>query len=423
VILFGPRAVSSGMSTQERLLLGLALLSVACGSSTEEPSGPSACGKDWDLACDRAGCDPNAAAWQDCRINGWAGYSPPPYCNAETGFAGDDSALCAPDPEEGFQLHYGPTRYDDPSDFERWVLPPGGESMDCLFVRAPDVPDRFIGQLIGRSRSGSHHLQLSYAAAADDTRPEGEVGPCGSIAGTQFIAIAQTPELDVPDLSIPKPAGAPDTGGLDFAGSSAPFDAGRMMELTVHFLNTGSTPMLKEAWVNIYYRERSEVVRVLNPITFVSFGIDVPPRSSGVAFRRSCSTTVPRTIKYLQGHAHVGMQRFTAWQHSAATNELTRLYENYDPVEPATLLYSDLTSNPEPDRARGVAGGVSGPIELAAGDSLVWECEFDNPEPQRVGDGGPGQGGQMCYTFGGWVSPDGGPDGNWICAAATPSEL
>ena len=165
--------------------------------------------------------------------------------------AGDDVALCAPGPQQGLQLHYGPSGSDD---MARWVLDPGKESMECLFVRAPETEDLYIGQLIGRSRPGSHHLQLSYAAQADDGRPEGSVGPCGSIVATQFIAIAQTTELNVPDLATPRPRSAPDAGGLDFEGSSTRLDAGRMFELTVHFLNTGSEPMLKEAWVNLYYR-------------------------------------------------------------------------------------------------------------------------------------------------------------------------
>jgi len=375
------------------------------------------------LACSvlfAAGCGSDDGEKGPTGINGWKGYAAASYCKASAGFPGDDVALCAPDPEKGMQLHYGPSGSDDVA---RWVLEPGKESMDCLFVRAPSTADLYIGQLIGRSRPGSHHLQLSYAAAADDGRPEGQVGPCGSIAATQFIAIAQTPELDLPDLATPRPRNAPDAGGLDFEGSATRLDAGRMLELTVHFLNTGTEPLLKEAWVNIYYRSAAEVVRVLEPITLISTGIDVPALSSGVVFRRSCSTTTPRTIKYLQGHSHAGMRRFSAWQHHVATNELTKVYENYDPLEPATLLYSPLSNNPAPNRDLEVAGGASGPLELAAGDSLVWECEFDNPTGLPVRDGGPGQGGQMCYTFGGYVSPDQATTGNWICLATTPPSL
>ena len=394
------------------------LFAVGCSSGEGDEGPESSCGDDWLAACRAAGCNPGDAAWQGCRINGWTGYVAPPHCQASTGFAGDDAALCAPDPEKGMQLHYGPA---GSADIARWVIEPGKESMECLFVRAPSTADLYIGQMIGRSRPGAHHLQLSYATAADDSMPEGEVDRCGNMIQTQFIAIAQTPELDVPDLATPRPPAASDAGGLDFEGSATRIQAGRMFELTVHFLNTGSEPLLKEAWVNLYYRTAAEVARPLEPITMISTGINVPPLSSGVVFRRSCSTATPRTIKYLQGHSHKGMRRFTAWQHAAATNSLTKVYENYDPVEPATLLYSSLSTNPQPNPDLELAGGTSGPLELAAGDSIVWECEFDNPTAQAVIDGGPGQGGQMCYTFGGYVSPDAST--NWVCIATTPSGL
>src|SRR5262245_21721858 len=131
-----------------------ALLVAGCGSDDGAPPS-SSCGDDWLTAYRSAGCNPADAAWRECRINGWSGYAAPPYCPASAGYIGDDVALCAPDPVEGMQLHYGPTGSDDVA---RWVLEPGKETMECLFVRAPTTADLYIGQLIGRSRPGSHHL-------------------------------------------------------------------------------------------------------------------------------------------------------------------------------------------------------------------------------------------------------------------------
>ena len=413
----------------------IALLVSACGQDTtstpEAPAGTdagvgpdaaSACGSAWDAACAAASCDPASEPWSDCRINGWAGYAAPPYCSVSTKYGGDDVALCAPVAKDGVQLHYGPSSYDDPAELEKFLLQPGGESTDCLFVRAPAKQGVFFGQYIGRSRPGVHHLQLSYAAAADDGREEGSVGACGSIASTQFIAIAQSGSLDVPDLDIERPADATDQGGLDFQGSAAPVDAGRMFELTAHFVNTTQKPQLREAWVNLYYQPADSVVAALEPISLISFGISVPPKSAGTVFRRACATSVERTLSYLQGHSHEGMRRFTIWQHDAAKDALQQIYESYDPLEPATLYYSDLVTNDAADPGAETPGGKSGTLSLAAGDSLVWECEFDNATTRTVHDGGPAQGDQMCYTFGAYITPV-GEGANWTCLAASPTPL
>src|SRR5688572_17728334 len=56
---------------------------------------------------------------------GSAGTGGNPYtneygCVVDTGYAGDDKCLKAPDPSVGFQVHYGPRNYDDPNDVNRF---------------------------------------------------------------------------------------------------------------------------------------------------------------------------------------------------------------------------------------------------------------------------------------------------------------
>lgn len=366
------------------------------------------------------------ASWSDCKINGWTSYFAPPHCDASSGEPGDDQALCEPTPDEGIQLHFGPADYDDPAEVANYTLPPGGESFDCTFEKTPDEAGRYFGQYVERSRPGAHHVQLTYAAdmaaTAHTSRACNILTDLVATAGT-FMAIAQSPALDVPDLTIPKPEGADDAGGLDFEGSANPMDPDRMLQVLSHYLNTSDKPLLKEVWFNLYYRDPAEVRSALYTISLLSSGIRIPAQSTAIV-RRSCSTDVDRDVKYLQGHSHAGSQRFSIW-HAAAGSIEAKVYEAYDPLEPANLAFSPLVKNRAPDPAIRVAGGASGALLVKAGDSLVWECEIENSSSNTIADGDPNPEafGQMCYTYGAFAVPLGEPATNWACGAATPSTL
>jgi hypothetical protein len=412
--------------------LGGVFFVAACSgsSTTPAPAGDGAsmqCGADWAAECRRQNCDPSEAAWQSCKINGWSSYVAAPHCDANSGYAGDDEALCVPAADEGLQLHFGPADYDDPAEVTKYVLEPGGETYDCTFDSTANVAGKYAGQYVARSRPGAHHVQMTYAAPADTT-PAKTTRACNlgvDLLGTAntFMAIAQSSELSTPDLTIPKPEGVADDGGLDFEGSANPLEAGRMLQLLSHYLNTSDQPILKEAWFNVYYRDVSDVKAALYTISLISGGISVPPHSTET-FRRSCSTDVERDVKYLQGHSHLGNNRISIW-HAGGEGQKSKVYESYDPLEPATLAFSALVKNRVPDPTRQIAGGASGPLLLGAGDSLVWECEFDNQTDNTVGDGDPNPKffGQMCYTYGAFAAPLGEAASNWVCGATMPTAL
>lgn len=400
----------------------LALLVFGCGGgggSSEGSSGAggvsadlaSVCGTGWVEACEAVSCDPQSELWRDCRMNGWEGFQAPTACAVSSGFDGDDVALCPPVPEDGFQIRFGPDDYDDPASLEPYVMPPGGESIECAYVELPNGSEHFLQQLVGRARPGMHHGSIKLVSNPPSSLPEA----CNPIVG-ELLHIGQNPSFQVPDLSTPNPdPGGEGTGGLDLEGGAIRMPPGRTVAIELHYFNTTTEPLLREAWLNFYTREPSEVSAVLTPISLLGLGIMVPPRSTGTVVRRACEAPSPRYVTHLQGHTHENTQRFTIWKHEAATDQLTQLYESYDPLEPALLTYSDLIENIPADPASKRPGGTSGRIRLEAGDSLVWECEIDNPSADPVMDGGPAQGQQMCYTFGNFIADGDAPEGNWGC--------
>jgi hypothetical protein len=190
-----------------------------------------------------------------------------------TGYAGDEQCLKAPAPEAGFQLRYGPSSYDDADEIAKYLLEPGGELVDCVFVKTPNPTEVFVNQYHARLRPGTHHM-ITYTqpeARADSTQPE----DCRQGAEFTFLVGATTPTTDIlPDRG----GGAPEDVGL-----ALPIPPVAQAAIQMHYVNTGEEPLLKEGWINVVYLAESEVTGLVNPITWIGgLGMSVPPRTTEV---------------------------------------------------------------------------------------------------------------------------------------------
>jgi hypothetical protein len=127
-------------------------------------------------------------------------------CNLNSGYAGDELCILPPDPSKGFQLHYGPSSYDDAA-VQPFLLYPGEEMTDCFFVKTPNPTIVYSNEYHGRMRPGSHHM-IVYAqgkSVADGLQP------CNQGADSRFLVGAQTPVIDIP---LPGTQPAPENEGL-----------------------------------------------------------------------------------------------------------------------------------------------------------------------------------------------------------------
>src|SRR5687767_3590762 len=99
--------------------VALSLLNVACGSDEPvENSGESA---------DELGARP-------CSIS------------PNSGYPGDEFCIEAPPEGRGFQMHYGPKNYDDQAEVAKYLLAPGEEITDCLYMKTPNDTGVFMNQ-------------------------------------------------------------------------------------------------------------------------------------------------------------------------------------------------------------------------------------------------------------------------------------
>ena len=187
------------MTTVTRVfgVCALALLG-ACGTSAEDAD---------DAAVELARCESGVSMGESCTDEGGA-----KLCPVDSGFPGDNLALCPPaDEDDGFLFHYGPSNYDDPDEMAKYILEAGGEEEMCVFLRTPNTETVYVGDFHGRMRPGSHHLIVTLADDTGDIVFDTPI-PCtqsGAISDRWLVG-SQDPQVDVApggasNMSPPQP--------------------------------------------------------------------------------------------------------------------------------------------------------------------------------------------------------------------------
>jgi hypothetical protein len=332
-------------------------------------------------------------------------------CPANTGYPGDDFALCQPDPDEGMLLHYGPKDYDDVDDVATYLIAPGVEDENCMFVHTPNAIDRHVTNYHGRMRPNSHHLIVTSldADVPDSTVP----GPCAltDAVGARWLVGAQDPQIDVSIGGLGKENGAdvPKVGDPDY-GLAQTIGANTPLRLDLHYINTDSETVLREAWVTFDYVEEKDVVNLVDMITFFQGVIDVPPQGAFTTAAGKCTAPTDRYLGLLTAHAHKALTRSTVW-HEKLDGSRTKVYETFDWFEPGNLYYRDGVDNPIPNEAQKSMGGSSGFAEIKAGESLIFDCQYKNQtnDTLKLGET---TNDEMCNIFGMYYPTDGNV---WNC--------
>jgi len=380
--------------------------------TVQEYADENGCSDSWVDLCNELSCNPESAAWANCGLNGWKDKKAIELCNPQTGWPGDDLALCAPAADEGLQLHYGPSDYDDADEIARYTLDGKVELEDCFLIDSANTEARYVNQYSGRMRPQSHHMIL-WGLAEDPAAPRTRgLGSCNGSAtlGSSFYLGSQNLAIDIPDL-----VNAPDEGDETTA---RPLPPEQLFSIDMHYLNRGADPILRESWINIFYADESKIEQEAKAIFLVAPNINLPPQSVGTVVAGGCAAPKARTVRLLNGHFHEFGQRFSVYRKSVS-GERELVYDSFDWSDPYIANYTGAAINPVPSRDLGISGAISGPLKLAAGDSLEWECEMDNPSNSVVTMGETGSD-QMCILFGMYVDDEEDSAFNWNMASLGP---
>jgi len=304
----------------------------------------------------------------------------------ESGYVGDEACLPPPDPDKGFQIHVGPSDYDDPAQVEQFIFNPGQESSECYLKKlALDHNAHYmVYELSGRP--GTHHIINTLRT---DDAPEGW-GTCSGLGGSR-IGGASKPHM--PPLPI-----APENEGLAFA-----LTANQQAQHDMHYFNFTEDPILREFWMNVYFVADEAVKQTPGRVAGLGgFAYSIQPGTHQV-YAYECPITTAGRIITLLGHTHAHALRETA-HIRRASGERDKVFEQYDYLEPQVFMYDTVTTNPEFSVSN--PGAWTGLLEVSAGDVLEWECEVHNTSEMILRYTNHVMTGEMCNIWGTTVGPN-----------------
>jgi hypothetical protein len=383
-----------------RWMACVALLCAACGNDTEDDDASTDEGRGEDRDSGRPPSEnPDGGGAPADAGTGDAGmqHENPTFPSAkglcddlETDFEGDDACLKAPDPDVGFQIHIGPSDYDDPAQVEPFIMMPGDESSQCYLKKVPLDHDAHYMVFELSGRPGTHHIINTLRT---DDLPEG-FGSCGdqqNSGGT--IGGASKPHM--PPIPV-----APENEGL-----GVPVKAHQQAQHDMHYFNFTDQPILREFWMNLYFVPEDEVTQVPSRIGGLGgFGWTRNPIQPGThqVYPFECPISTDGRIISLLGHTHSHALRETAYIRRAG-GQREKVFEQYDYLEPQVFTFDSLTENP--GFSDDAPGAHTGMLEVFAGDVLEWECEVKNDSEVPLRYTNAVQTGEMCNIWGMSIGP------------------
>lgn len=305
----------------------------------------------------------------------------------DSGFPGDEWCILPPPAELGTQVHVGPQSYTnvDPS----FLLAPGNEVNDYYYLNSSNAEEHFYYRTNWRMRSGSHHMIITLINEREDGWSA--LGDIGFGGNTRSFGGAQRPDQDRPQgvLDIP-----PENAGL-----GGRLRANDQFSFNLHHFNMGQEPILREAWVNVWYKPQSEVTDEMQGIAIYGNPQDVAVNpGERKVLHYVCNVTGSTRVITLNGHRHLNTDRFGVWLERGG--EDIPVYESFYYTDMPTYQYDSLSTNPTPDLASKTDGGFSGMLELVPGDKLHFVCDIMNRIDQRLRFANEVETGEMCILFG-----------------------
>ena len=277
------------------------------------------------------------------------------------------------------------------------MLQPGQERTDCFWLVSPNNAEVFLSEYHATMRPGSHHMIVS----AEDGSHPGGLGACETGLASRLLVGSSTARKDFPDPNVVVP---------ENVGLAMKLGARTTISFQMHYINTGTRPILREAWVNFVYKDPATVTTLVDPLFLVAGTLtSIAPRTNHTT-RGSCASPADLRVVEVHGHYHAHTVRLSAWR--VAAGQRTLVYESYDWHEPASLQFDSGHKNPPPNPQGLVPGGHNGLLELKRGDRLEWECEVHNDSDATLRFTNQVFTGEMCILSGNYAPSFGG---TWNC--------
>jgi hypothetical protein len=309
------------------------------------------------------------------------------FSHYKTEYPGDSSCILPPPPELGVQIGVHPqgpgwleaiamgdlSAYTQASD--EWRMQPGEEETVNYRSTVEHEAAGHYYRIYYRMRSGSHHMIIT---AHDDATSKREVwfpslglpGQFDPTLGTLLTTIgtAQRPDDNSPQ-ALEKP--------VEDEGLYNELPRGAAIIFNMHHFNSFDRPLLKEAWVNVFWEDDARTA--ISPFGAIPLdqvlGLSIPAGKT-VDLHYAWTLEEPLRIVRVFAHRHAWTPNFSVWIVRAGHAEPQPIYQSFNWSDVPTYRFDSLTMNPALNpNARG-DGGASGVIELAKGDELHFSCHI-----------------------------------------------
>jgi len=273
-------------------------------------------------------------------------------CGLDTGFPGDEYCILPPPPDKGFQIHIGPDDYDNIE--AKYMLGAMKEATTDFPAVSSNDADRFFYRRQYRMRPGSHHMILTDGSGS------------GLDMGHRIATANHSGDYPASGDIAPENEGV----GIAIGPKSN-------INVSLHSINVTDQPILREIWVNFWYRDAADVTEpAIQWFKTGSVTFAIAPGDDTILGPFSCNITQPGRLLWLYGHRHANNVRFSTWRVRGGQRDL--IYEGLFWEEPIVLEYSSDVTNAVPDRDADKEGGWSGILDLMPGDRIEWECHIIN---------------------------------------------
>ena len=221
----------------------------------------------------------------------------------DSGYPGDEWCVLPPAPENGTQIHVGPESYTSPG--TGFLMEPGEEITNYYFVNAPNAEQHYYYRTNWRMRNGSHHMIITVMNdRADGWSATGDIGGAGG--GSRSFGGAQRPDQDRPSGTL---AISPENQDL-----GERLDAKQQFSFNLHHFNLTNGPIVREVWVNVWYKPQAEVKREIDGISIFGNPADLNiPNGEHRYLHYRCDVPGNTRIMTLNGHRHAWTDRFGVW--------------------------------------------------------------------------------------------------------------
>jgi hypothetical protein len=329
----------------------------------------------------------------------------------QTKFPGDEFCILPPPPDKGTQIgahpqgeaNYWDKMYaGDFSDYSNseltkpYEMAPGTEVVQNYYTTATNADAHHYFRIDTRMRPGSHHL-VSWLPRGPMTQGWAPLSDQSLLNGAPLYNVQST-HSDRPSAMDT----APEDQGLGMS-----FAANPPVALQFHHINAQNAPMLREAWINLWWLPDSQMVTPVQTQAFVA-AIDYPPGQVTDNVQTVKATADTRIVSVF-GHRHAWTTRFST-QLTRADGTTTDFYESFSWLEMPTFELDSVTTNPAPGVDRATDGSISGEVTLHAGDSLTYTCHVETTptEADKLGVpvptanlkfGNEAYGAEMCVLY------------------------